>query len=135
MGRCCYILLRRRHDVPIKRRGDVPLRRLGNVPSRRRWVIHLRLTCNVAGTYRETSLRLCHDVLLPVGLKCRKNTESKNPKVARTKNGRIMLLPKCPVCDSQKSKFLKQQEASGLLSSLGTKTSLSKIPLVGPVLF
>ena len=68
-------------------------------------------------------------------MKCRKNTESKNPKVARTKNGRIMLLSKCAVCDSKKSKFIKQQEASGLLSSLGIKTPLSKIPLVGPLLF
>ena len=55
-------------------------------------------------------------------LKCRKNTESKNPKVAETKNGRIMLLS-------------KQQEASGLLSSLGIKTPLNKIPLLGPLLF
>ena len=68
-------------------------------------------------------------------LKCRKNAESKNPKVARTKNGRIMRLSKCAMCDSKKSKFIKVQEASGLLISLGTKTSLSKIPLVGPVLF
>ena len=33
--------------------------------------------------------------------------------------------------DIKKSKFMKQQEASGLLSSLGIKTPLSKIPLVG----
>ena len=57
-------------------------------------------------------------------LKSRKNTESKNPKVARTKNGRIMLLSKCAMCDSKKSKFIKEQEASGLLSSLGIKTPL-----------
>ena len=68
-------------------------------------------------------------------LKCRKNTESKNPKVTRTKNGRIMLLSECAVCDSKKLKFIKEQETSGLLSSLGTKTLLSKIPLVGPLLF
>ena len=68
-------------------------------------------------------------------LKCRKNTESKNPKIARTKNGRIMLLPKRAVCDRKKSKFIKQQEASGLLSSLRIKTSLNKIPFVGPLLF
>ena len=49
------------------------------------------------------------------------NTESENPKVARTKNGRIMLLSKCAVSDSKKSKFIKDQEASGLLSSLGIK--------------
>ena len=68
-------------------------------------------------------------------MKCRKNTESKNPKIARTKNGRIILLWKCAVCDSKKSKFIKDQEASGLWSSLGIKTPLSKILLVGPLLF
>ena len=50
MGRRCYVLLRRRYDVPIRCRSDAPLRRLGNVPSRRRWVFHLRRTCDVAGT-------------------------------------------------------------------------------------
>ena len=68
-------------------------------------------------------------------LNCRKNTESKNPKVATTKNGRIMLLSECVVCDCKKSKFIKEQEANGLLSSLGIKAPLSKIPLVGPLLF
>ena len=66
-------------------------------------------------------------------LKCRKNIESKNPKFARTKNGRIMLLSKCAVCDNKKSKFIKEQEASGLLSSLGIKIPLSKISLVSPL--
>ena len=51
-------------------------------------------------------------------LKCRKITESKNPEVVKTKNGRIILLSKCGVCDSKKSKFIKEQEASGLLSRL-----------------
>ena len=46
--------------------------------------------------------------------KCRKNTESKNPKVVRTKNERIMILSKCSVCNSKKWKFLKEQEARGL---------------------
>ena len=75
--------------------------------------------------------------MLSYCLKGRKNTESKNPKVAKTKNGRIMLLSERVVCDSKKSKFIKEQEASGLLllSSLGIKTPLSKIPLVGPLLF
>ena len=68
-------------------------------------------------------------------LKCRTNTESKNPKVVRTKNGRIMLLSKCLVCNSKKSKFLKEQEARGLLSNLGIRTPLSQIPFVGPILF
>ena len=69
-------------------------------------------------------------------LKCRKNAESKNPKVARTKNGRIMPLLKCAVCDSKKSKFMKQQKASGLLSSLEIKTPLNKVIFeYGPLLF
>ena len=68
-------------------------------------------------------------------LKCRKNTENGNPKVVKTKNGRIVLLSKCEVCDSKKSKFIKEQEASGLLSRLGIKTPLSNIPLIGTLLF
>ena len=51
------------------------------------------------------------------------------------KSGRIMLLSKCVVCYSKKSKFIKQQEASGLLSSLKIKTPLNKIHLLGPLLF
>ena len=66
--------------------------------------------------------------MLSYGLKCRKNTENKKPKVARTRNGRIMLLSKGTVCDNKKLKFIKQQEAS-------IKTLLSKIALVGPLLF
>ena len=51
-----------------------------------------------------------------------KNTENKKPKVVvKTKNGRIMLLTKCEVCDSQKLRFIKEQDASGLLSSIGLK--------------
>ena len=61
-------------------------------------------------------------------LKRRNNTE-------RRKNGRIMLLLKCALCDNKNSKFIKQQEASCLLNSLGIKAPLSKIPLVGPLLF
>ena len=68
-------------------------------------------------------------------LKCRKNTESKNPKVVKTKNRRIILLSKCEVCDSKKSKFIKEKEASGLLCSLGGKTSLSRILLLGSLFF
>ena len=60
--------------------------------------------------------------MLSYCLKCRKNTESNNPNVARTKNGRLMLLSKCAVCNIKKSKFIKDQEAKGLLSSIGIKT-------------
>ena len=56
--------------------------------------------------------------MLSCCLKCRKNTESKNPKFARTKNGWIMLLSKCAVCNSKKLKFIKEQEAKRLLSNL-----------------
>ena len=73
--------------------------------------------------------------MLSFCLKRRKNTESKNPKVVRTKNGRIMLLSKCSVCNSKKSKFLKEQEPRGLISSLGIRTPLSQIPLLDPLLF
>ena len=73
--------------------------------------------------------------MLSYCLKYRKNTESKNSKIAWTKNGRSMLLSKCAVCDSKKSKFIKEQEASGLWSSLGIKTPLSKIPSLGRLLF
>ena len=55
-------------------------------------------------------------------LKCRKNTESKNPKALKTNNEGIMLLLNCAVCDSKKPRFVKEQEASELLSSLRIKT-------------
>ena len=47
-------------------------------------------------------------------LKCRENAESKNPKFVKSKNERIMLLSNCPLCDSDKSRFIKEQEGSGL---------------------
>ena len=73
--------------------------------------------------------------MLSYCLKCWKNIESKNRKVARTKNGRTMLLPKCEMFDSKKSKSINQQEAGGLLSSLEIKKPLSNIPLVDRLLF
>ena len=65
-------------------------------------------------------------------LKCGKNTENKNPKVVKTKNGRRMLLSNCSVCNSKKSKFLKEQEPRGLLSNLtGIKIPiLSHLPII-----
>ena len=73
--------------------------------------------------------------MLSYCLKCKKNTESKSSKVARTKSGRIVLLPNCAVCHSKISRFIKQQEVIGLINSLGIKTPLNKIPLIGPILF
>ena len=68
-------------------------------------------------------------------LKCKKDTKKINPQVSSTSNGKLMILWKCAICDSKKSKFIKKQEAKGILSSLGIKTPLSKIPLLGDVLF
>ena len=53
----------------------------------------------------------------------------------QTKNGRLMLLSKCAICGSKKSRFMKEQKAKGLLSNLGLKTPLSKIPILGDNLF
>ena len=68
-------------------------------------------------------------------LKCRKNTENINPKVSKKSNGRTMVLSKCAICDSKKSRFIKNQEAKGLLSNLGVRTPLSKVPILGDILF
>ena len=68
-------------------------------------------------------------------LKCRQNTENINPKVWKTSNGRTMTLSKCITCNSKKSRFHKSQEAKGLLSNLGVRTPLSKVPILGNILF
>ena len=62
-------------------------------------------------------------------LKCRKYTKNINPQVSSTNNGKTMILSKCAICNSKKSKFIKQQEAKGLLIKLVIKTPLSKIPI------
>ena len=48
----------------------------------------------------------------------------------KTKNGRVILSSKCAICGSKKSKFMKKQEAEGLLSNLGIETPLSRVPLL-----
>ena len=68
-------------------------------------------------------------------LKCKKHTKNINPQVPSTSNGKLKILSKCAICGSKKSKFIKKQEAEGILSSLGIKTPLSKIPILGGVLF
>ena len=65
---------------------------------------------------------------------CRKNTEDRNLKFIKIKNGRIMISSKYAVCDSKKARFVEEQETSGLLSNLQIKTPLNKILLVGPLL-
>ena len=68
-------------------------------------------------------------------LKCRKSTENINPRVSKTGNDRTIILSKCAICGSKKSRFIKNQEAKGLLSNLGIKTPLSKVPILGDILF
>ena len=65
---------------------------------------------------------------------CRKDTENIDPKMVRRKNNRLIMQSKCSVCGIKKSRYLKEQEAKGLLSNLGIKTPLSKVPLLN-VLF
>ena len=67
-------------------------------------------------------------------LKCKKFTKNADPKVSSTSNDRLIILSKCAIHGSKKSKIIIQQEA-GLLSKLGIKTPLSKIPILGDILF
>ena len=71
--------------------------------------------------------------MLSYCLKCKKNTESINPKVSKTTNGKTMILSTCAICNSKISKFIEQQ-VKELLSNLGLKTPLNKIPLLGDIL-
>ena len=73
--------------------------------------------------------------MLAYCLKCRKNTERKNLRVVKTKNERIMILSNSAVCGIKNSWFIREQEASGILNSIGLGAPLSKIPLAGPILF
>ena len=68
-------------------------------------------------------------------LKCRKDTENINPRVSNTSNSRTTILSKCAICGSKKSRFIKNQEAKGLLSNLGLRTPLSKVPILVDILF
>ena len=67
-------------------------------------------------------------------LKCRKNTENIDPKVSASSNGRVMILSKCAICGSKKSRFIKNQEAKGLLSKLGLRTPLRKVIILVDIL-
>ena len=67
-------------------------------------------------------------------VKCKKDTENIDPKIVRTKNNRLVMQSTCSVCRIKRSRFVKEQESKGLLSNLGIKIPLSKIPLLN-VLF
>ena len=68
-------------------------------------------------------------------LKCKKDTENINPQVSSTSNGKLMILSKCAICNSKKSRFMKNQKAKGLLSKLGIKTPFNNLPILGKILF
>ena len=68
-------------------------------------------------------------------LKCRKDTENINPRVSGTSNGKAMILSKCAICGNKKSRFIKNQEAKGLLSNLDLRIPLRKVPILGNILF
>ena len=76
-----------------------------------------------------------YETILSYCLQGKKNTESINLKVSKTTNGKTMMLSKCAICGSKKSKFIKEHQAKGLLSNLGVRTLLNKIPLLGDILF
>ena len=63
-------------------------------------------------------------------LVCRKYTKNNSPKIVRNRQNRLMIQSNCANCDSKKSRFIKEQQAMGILSNLGIKTSLSKVPLL-----
>ena len=64
-------------------------------------------------------------------LACRKYTKNNNPKmIIRNKQNRLMIQSNCANCGSKKSRFIKEQQAMGILSNLGIKTPLSKVPLL-----
>ena len=63
-------------------------------------------------------------------LACRKHTKSINPKIIRNRQNRLMIQSNCAICGSKKSRFIKKQQAMGILSNLGIKSPLSKVPLL-----
>ena len=68
-------------------------------------------------------------------LKCKKYTKNVNPRVSSTSSAKMVILSKCAVYNNKKSKFIKKQDAKGLLSKLGIKTPLSNVPVLGDILF
>ena len=67
-------------------------------------------------------------------LACRKYIKSINQKIVRNRQNRLMIQSNCATCGSKKSRFIKEHQPMGLLSNLGIRTPLSKVPLLN-VLF
>ena len=68
-------------------------------------------------------------------LKCKKDSENINSRVSKTTNNRTMVLSKCAKCGSKISRFMTNQESKGLLSNFGIRTPLSKVSILGGILF
>ena len=68
-------------------------------------------------------------------LNCKKLTKNINPQVSSSSKGKFMVLSKCAICGSRKSKFINKQEVKELFHNLGIKTPLSKLPVLGDILF
>ena len=60
----------------------------------------------------------------------KKHTKNTNPEIVRNRQNRVMIQSNCAICGSKKSRFIKEQQAMGILSNLGIKTPLSKVPLL-----
>ena len=67
--------------------------------------------------------------------RCKKDTENINPRVSNTSTDRRTILSKCAICGSKKSRFIKDQKPKGLLSNWGVRTPLSKVPILGDIVF
>ena len=63
-------------------------------------------------------------------LACRKYTKNNNPKIVRNRQNMLMIQSNCTTCGRKKSRFIKEQQAMGILSNLGIKTPLSKVSLL-----
>ena len=77
----------------------------------------------------------CIKIIPSYCLKCGENTKLTILLVSKAINGGTIILSKCAVCGDKKLKFIKKQEANGLLSNLGIITLLSKIPILRDILF
>ena len=68
-------------------------------------------------------------------LKYKKDTENIDSKIVRTKNNRLLMQSKFSDYKNKNSRFVKKQEAEGLLSNLRINTPFSKIPLLNVLFF
>ena len=63
-------------------------------------------------------------------LVCRKYTKNNNPKIVKNRQNKLMMQSNCATCGSKKFRFIKEHQAMGILSNLGIKIPLSKVPLL-----